>query len=76
MKLMDGWSGTWETHGGLLGSAPDASAWGSSRMDVFAVGGGSYLYQKTWNGSSWTGWNSMGGAINADPGAGHGVPTA
>ena len=60
---------TWTSLGGTAASGPDASSWGSSRVDVFVEGNDSALWQKTWNGSAWSTWSSLGGILTADPGA-------
>jgi hypothetical protein len=44
------------TQGGLLGP---------NRLDVFGIGIDSALYHMAWNGSSWSGWNRLGGSLVA-----------
>jgi outer membrane protein assembly factor BamB len=51
--------------GGVLIQAPAASSWGASRVDVFAIGTDSGVYQRTWDGSSWSGWASLGGRLTS-----------
>lgn len=55
--------------GGLLTSAPAASASSATRADVFVVGDDRALWQKTSSGTAWGGWVSLGGIVTADPGA-------
>lgn len=60
------WSGFGENLGGGLDSAPDAVSWGPNRIDVVCRAG-SLVYRKYWNGSTWSGWGSLGGNIIGDP---------
>jgi hypothetical protein len=39
-------------------------AWGPNRLDVFVVGPDSALHHKSWTGSSWTDYESLGGVIS------------
>ena len=55
--------------GGISLAEPAASSWGSTRADVFVRGGDNALWQRTWNGSTWSSWSSLGGIITAGPGA-------
>jgi len=55
----------WTSLGGDLIQAPAASSWGSSRVDVFTVGTDRGLYQRTWNGSAWSGWVPLGGVLTS-----------
>jgi hypothetical protein len=55
--------------GGVLSSGPGASAWDSTRTDVFARGGDSSLYHAWSAGSAWSGWQPLGGGFNDAPGA-------
>ena len=59
----------WVSLGGILSSGPDASSWGASRADLFAVGTDRGLWQDTWSGSAWAGWAPLGGILSSDPGA-------
>ena len=59
---------SWTSLGGGFISSPASSVM-SGRVDVFAVGGDRALYQKSWNGTQWSGWASLGGVITADPAA-------
>ena len=60
---------SWTSLGGVLISSPAASSWGPGRVDAFGIGTDRALYQRAWNGSSWSPWASLGGVITADPGA-------
>jgi uncharacterized protein YkwD len=48
---------------------PATTSWGSSRTDVFKRGDDGALWQKTWNGSNWTAWQSLGGILTSEPAA-------
>ena len=52
-------------------SSSPVVAWGTNRLDVFAVGTDRRLYHKWWNGSSWgpslTGYEDMGGVCTSRP---------
>jgi hypothetical protein len=69
------WS-AWENLGAPLGglaSDPDVSSRTTNSLDVFALGLTGTLYQKSWTGSSWTGWTSLGkpatGGLTSHPSA-------
>jgi hypothetical protein len=59
----------WTSLGGLLTASPAASSWAANRVDVFVTGSDNALYQRTWNGSSWSAWTGLGGGLTAGPGA-------
>jgi hypothetical protein len=40
---------------------------GRDRIDVFAVGTDSALRHRWWDGSSWGGWESLGGVLESTP---------
>ncbi len=52
--------GNWESLGGVISSAPTAASWGSSRLDVVVRGTDGNYYHKFWDGSSWSGFTSIG----------------
>jgi hypothetical protein len=58
---------SWQTLGGAVTSGPDASSWGSNRLDVFVRGTDNALYHKAWAGA-WYGYDSLGGGLTSDPG--------
>ena len=69
------WSG-WSTPlGGSLGGltpvnrAPAACSWGTDRLDVFVQGMDGALWHKAWTGTSWSGWQSLGGKLTSGPAA-------
>jgi hypothetical protein len=62
-------SSTWTSLGGVLTSGPDASSWGSSRVDVFVRGTDNALWHRSWNGTSWSSWDSLGGILTSNPSA-------
>jgi VCBS repeat protein/repeat uncharacterized protein DUF346 len=47
---------------------PDATSWGPGRIDTFVRGPDDSLRHKWYNGG-WSGWESLGGALTADPGS-------
>src|SRR6266576_177962 len=54
--------------GSLIGG-PDAASKNINQVEVFSRGANSALYHKWWDGTSWSGWASLGGSINSDPGS-------
>jgi hypothetical protein len=42
-------------------------AWGPNRLDAFAVGTDHAMYHRWWNGSSWGGWEPLGGILTSLP---------
>jgi len=63
--------GKWTSIGGQLpaGTGPAACSWGSGRLDVFVQGTDSALWHKSYNGTSWSGWESLGGNLTSSPAA-------
>jgi chitodextrinase len=59
----------WTSLGGTLASAPAVASSGPSRIDVFMRGSDNALYQRTWNGTSWSAWTSLGGVLTSSPSA-------
>lgn len=52
----------WESLGGLLTESPTISSQGANQLDTFVRGQDAALYQRTWNGSTWSAWGaSLGG---------------
>jgi hypothetical protein len=66
----NGWSG-WIPLGGQLapGTGPAVASWSAGRLDVFAEGTNGALWHKWWNGSKWSGWESLAGKLTASPAA-------
>lgn len=62
------WSG-WERLGGNLSSTPPAVRWSEDqdRIDVFAVGNDSALWQLTKRHTGWGNWTSLGGNVTSTP---------
>ena len=48
-------------------SSPCAVSWGYNRIDVFGRGTDNALWHKWWDGSSWSGWESLGGILTSAP---------
>lgn len=44
-----------------------AAAWASNRLDIFGAGMDNAEYHKWWGGSSWGGWESLGGVVTGNP---------
>jgi len=59
----------WTSLGGVITSGPDAASWGADRKDVFVRGTDNGLWQRTWNGTSWSPWVSLGGVLTSSPAA-------
>jgi hypothetical protein len=51
------------------GSGPDPSSQAPNRLDAFVRGTDDQLYQKTWNGSTWSNFIPLGGVLTSDPAA-------
>lgn len=43
------------------------ASWGTNRIDLFRLGKSSELQHKWWSGSSWGGWESLGGTFTSVP---------
>ncbi len=57
-----------ESFGECTMLAPSIASWGSAKLDVFMrgcgpAGAGEGIYWKSYNGSSWSGWTSLGGCL-------------
>lgn len=66
----NGWSGFNPLLGVSFVGSPTALQYGSGEMDVYDRGmSDSYIYKNTWEagGTSWSGWNSLGGNEQGDP---------
>jgi hypothetical protein len=59
-------TGSWESLGGVISSAPDVCSWAPGRLDVFARGQDNALWHK-WYDNGWSGWESLGGTITSNP---------
>jgi peroxiredoxin len=61
----------WYPLGGQLpvGTGPAACSWGSGRLDVFTHGTDGALWHKWYTGTSWSSWESLGGALTSSPAA-------
>jgi hypothetical protein len=61
----------WTSLGGQVATntGPSVCSWGPGRLDVFVQGTSGAMYQKTWNGTSWSNWISLGGKLTSAPGA-------
>jgi len=66
----NGWS-TWISLGGQLaaGTGPAVASWSAGRLDVFVDGTDGALWHKWYNGTSWSGWESLGGQLTSAPAA-------
>ncbi|MGA2885622.1 MAG: hypothetical protein ABSE80_10765 [Halobacteriota archaeon] len=66
----NGWHG-WNSLGGQAasGTGPAVASWSAGRLDVFVQGTDGALWHKWWNGSKWSGWESLGGKLTSTPAA-------
>ena len=62
---------SWHSLGGQIpaGTGPAACSWGSGRLDVFVQGTDGALWHKWYTGTSWSGWESLGGSLTSSPAA-------
>jgi hypothetical protein len=51
------------------GSGPAVSSWSANRLDVFVRGADNAIWHAWWDGSSWSGWQSLGATIVSNPAA-------
>ncbi|RPH44408.1 MAG: hypothetical protein EHM87_10465, partial [Burkholderiales bacterium] len=62
------WSGSWTRLGGRLAAGrPSCVSAGDGRLDCFAIGTDRALWQRSWDGSRWVDWRSLGGVTTSDP---------
>ncbi|KAI1183303.1 hypothetical protein F5B17DRAFT_443543 [Nemania serpens] len=71
--LHNAWDGTRWYQWGDLGGDPNLGGWvnsgieavsrGVNQIDIFALGADNTCLYKTWNGTSWTPWSSLGGML-------------
>ncbi|MEA5570557.1 S8 family serine peptidase [Calothrix sp. UHCC 0171] len=62
--------GEWESLGGNGFSAPAAVTLGEKHLDAFVIAADSALYQKTWDGTTWSSeWQNLGGFSLSAPAA-------
>ena len=65
-----GWSDVYSVLGapsvGVVGE-PTAVSWAANRLDLFVRGGDNALWHKWWDGSTWRGWESLGGTLSSGP---------
>jgi hypothetical protein len=54
--------------GGNLASGPAAISWGANHIAVFATWTDDSVRTRTWDGTSWSPWASLGGALHWEPG--------
>jgi hypothetical protein len=56
-------------HSGTTYGTPTVASRGTNSLDIFFRGMDSRLWQKGWNGSSWSSYIQLGGVITGDPAA-------
>src|SRR3954464_4445630 len=56
-------------HADVVDDAPAIAAQGTGDMRAFIRGSDGALWTRTWNGTSWTGWASLGGVLTSGPAA-------
>ena len=61
----------WNNLGGILpaGTSPAACSWGAGRLDVFVQGVTGVLWHQSYSGTSWSGWQNLGGIPTSSPAA-------
>jgi hypothetical protein len=61
----------WSSLGGQLasGTGPAADAQSASSLDAFVQGTDHALWYKHWDGTSWSGWENLGGGLTSSPAA-------
>ena len=65
-----GWS-AWESLGTTIVSNPAAISRGVNEIDLFGTGTSGSIYEKSWNGSTWTAWTLIGApSVGIAPGSG------
>jgi peptidoglycan/xylan/chitin deacetylase (PgdA/CDA1 family) len=60
------WS-PWTNLGGWLTTGPAGAYIDATRLDVYAIGGDRAVWHRMWTGSTWSGWQSVGGQTYAAP---------
>jgi hypothetical protein len=65
------WHGPGTSVGGTITSSPDVASQGPGKLDLFARGTDGALWHRTWSGSAWSNWSSLGGYLK--PGSGPGA---
>jgi hypothetical protein len=62
---------SWTSLGGQIpaGTSPAACSWGAGRLDLFVQGMNGALYHKSYTGSTWSGWQNLGGKLTSSPAA-------
>lgn len=68
-KSYDGEWSIWRNVGGSVheDSAPGAISWGAHPIDLFIRGTDDALWYNSHNGSTWSGWESLGGTLTSGP---------
>jgi hypothetical protein len=60
--------GPWDLAGGVLGSGPTASTWGSGRLDAFVTGTDGIVYHRFFDGTNWA-WEALPGEASTSDAA-------
>ncbi|MBO0702003.1 MAG: hypothetical protein J2P38_03670, partial [Candidatus Dormibacteraeota bacterium] len=58
----------WRSLAGGLTSGPGVASWAPNRMDAFVRGGDGAVWHKVWTGGAWSGYESLGGDVQAGSG--------
>ena len=56
-----------DTGPSVSASASSVVSWGPNRLDVFGRGANNAMFHKSWSGSGWSSWESLGGQFIGDP---------
>ena len=60
----------WTALGGALRAGAAAAAWGAAgETEVFALDDDGQVWDRYWDGKTWHGWESLGGAFTGQPAA-------
>ena len=69
LKWWDGasWSTGWQDLGGCFVGAPSVATHRGGSLTLAATGEDALVYAREWDGTTWSGWQSMGGPVAPNP---------
>jgi hypothetical protein len=66
--MSDGWTGDWQSIGGIFTSAATVVSGAPGRLDIFARGGDFTLRHRTYENGDWVSdWENLGGSLASQP---------
>lgn len=66
--MSNGWTGDWQSIGGIFTSAATVVSGGPGRLDIFARGGDFTLRHRTYENGGWVSdWQNLGGSLASPP---------